>query len=62
MLEQNKLLKQHTLTPAKLIKVRNIITAAATIRSTHGDPSFSPAITPAIDSPNPVAQSAFPIA
>ena len=52
----------YTFTPAKLIKVRKMITAAATILSTHGDPSFSPAITPAIDSPNPVAHSAFPIA
>ena len=53
---------KYTLTPAKLIRVKKIMTAAATRRSTHGDPSFSPAMTPAIDSPNPVAQRAFPIA
>ena len=50
------------LTPAKFISVRKIMTAAATRRSTQGDPSSPPAITPAMDSPNPVAQSAFPIA
>ena len=53
---------KRTLTPARLIRVKKIMTAAATRRSTHGDPSFSPAMTPAMDSPNPVAQRAFPIA
>lgn len=60
--EYRSSIKYSTFTPAKLIKVRKMMTAAATILSIHGDPSFSPAITPAMDSPNPVAQRAFPIA
>ena len=50
------------MTPAKLIKVSITMTKAATLRSIHGfGISFSDN-NPAIDSPNPVAHNAFPIA
>ena len=48
------------LTPAKLMSVNMTITKAATLRSIHGFGVSE--INPAMDSPNPVAHKALPMA
>ena len=50
------------LTPAKLIRVNIIITKAATLRSIQGFGVSVSDNNPAMDSPNPVAHNAFPMA